>query len=77
VERTLLSAAFDFDLDFDSALDFDRDLGRLILTLPLTLIARPSTTVKERRFSAGVSARKSDRVERTLLSAAFDFDLDL
>jgi len=41
------------------------------------LIPTPSTTVKERRFNAGISARKSDHVERTLLSAAFDFDLDL
>jgi len=53
----------------------------LILTFDFDLASNfdptARTTVKERRFSASISARKSDHVERTLLSAAFDFDLDL
>jgi hypothetical protein len=43
VERTLLSAAFDVDLDSDFGLDFDFD--------PLESCTDPCSPVEERRFS--------------------------
>jgi len=73
VGRTLPSDAFDFDFDLDADVDFDSDRKGTASAVPIPPCHPEEAESHAKRATPVIGP---DRVERTLLSAAFDLDLD-